>query len=359
MRKIMLPLLLLCAAALRAAEPGEQIVKAVKEHARAVHIKDGWIRDPYIVSGPDGFYYLTGTTLDPGDPAEYTKLFNGPGQPKGGKIGHAVRLWRSADLASWEYLGEPYVLERDAWQYNPRQENLREAMWAPELHWTGERWVLVHCPSTVSNLALSAGGEPARPWNLPSPRAFNMKHDPSLFCDNDGIWYMTWGNGLIAKIKPGFKGFDGQPARIDPADRQIGHEGTLMLRIGGKYVLMGTGWSTDRMRDGSYNLYYCVADSPFGPFGPRRFAGRFLGHGTPFRDREGNWWCTAFYNADVPPVDDDDIRSRDLSGTARTINPQGVTIVPLDVRVLPGGDVYIRAKDPRYSEPGPDEAQKF
>ena len=38
---------------------------------------------------------------------------------------------------------------------------------------------------------------------------------------------------------------------------------------------------------------------------------------------------------------------------------QGVTIVPLDVRVLENGDVYIRAKDPAYANPGPDEAQKF
>jgi xylan 1,4-beta-xylosidase len=29
------------------------------------------------------------------------------------------------------------------------------------------------------------------------------------------------------------------------------------------------------------------------------------------------------------------------------------------VRMLPDGDVHIRAKDPAYATPGPDEVQKF
>ena len=49
----------------------------------------------------------------------------------------------------------------------------------------------------------------------------------------------------------------------------------------------------------------------------------------------------------------------DLSGDAQTINEQGVTIVPLEVRVESDGDVYIRAKDPDYANPGPDESQRF
>jgi xylan 1,4-beta-xylosidase len=31
----------------------------------------------------------------------------------------------------------------------------------------------------------------------------------------------------------------------------------------------------------------------------------------------------------------------------------------LDVRMLDNGEVYIRAKDPDYANPGPDEAQQF
>jgi arylsulfatase len=132
-----------------------------------------------------------------------------------------------------------------------------------------------------------------------------------------------------------------------------------MRKIGGKYVHFGTAWSTDLGRKGSYNLYYCTADKIAGPYGPRKFAGRFLGHGTPFQTRDGKWWCTAFFNANVPPLGREGIETRDLSETAQTINQRGTTIVPLEVKVLDDGDIYIRAKDPAYANPGPDEAQKF
>ena len=73
----------------------------------------------------------------------------------------------------------------------------------------------------------------------------------------------------------------------------------------------------------------------------------------------GKWWCTAFFNGNVPPESRDGIVSRNIGDNARTINEQGVTIVPLDVQVLDTGEVYIRAKDPAYGTPGPDEVQQF
>ena len=139
----------------------------------------------------------------------------------------------------------------------------------------------------------------------------------------------------------------------------IGHEGATMIKVGGKYVHLGTAWSIDQSRKGSYNLYYCVADEITGPYGPRQFVRRFLGHGTPFRDKDGRWWCTAFFNGNVPPLSRDGMEAKNLGDNAQTINEQGVTIVPLDVRVLDDGKVYIRAKDPAYATPGPDETQKF
>jgi arylsulfatase len=112
------------------------------------------------------------------------------------------------------------------------------------------------------------------------------------------------------------------------------------------------------MRKGSYNLYYATADTITGPYSERKFVGRFLGHGTPFRDAAGRWWCTAFYNANVPPLDPAGIERRDLRNDAYTINRQGLTLVPLAVRVE-AGELIIRAKDPAYATPGPDEKQRF
>jgi beta-xylosidase len=216
---------------------------------------------------------------------------------------------------------------------------------------------------------VTAGAEIQGPYSFPLGELSKGRHDPSLFRDDDGTAYLLWQNTMIAPLNDDLTGFTAEPVRIDPAGNRpgpdgqpisrIGHEGATMRKIGGKYVHFGTAWSTDRGRRGSYNLYYCTADKITGPYGPRKFAGRFLGHGTPFQDKDGKWWCTAFFNANVPPLPREGIETRDLGDDAQTINEQGVTIVPLDVRVLSDGQVFIRAKDPAYANPGPDEVQKF
>lgn len=349
--------------------------EAFKSHDKAIHIKDGWIRDPYIYLSKNGNYYLTGTTPQPDDPREESEpynigldrqnmeLFNTPSI-----VGYSLRVWRSTDLLDWEYLGEPFTLDQGYWASEypeafdsiPR-ENWR--LWAPELYQIDGKWVFVHTtPDPVrggANLAISEGESMGGPFSFPMGDDMRNKHDPSLFLDDDGTWYLLWGNTSIAPVKPGFNGLAAEPVRIDPSDRVIGHEGATIRKIGAKYVHFGTAWSTDQGRKGSYNLYYALADKVTGPYGPRRFVGRFLGHGTPFQDKDGRWWCTAFYNGNIPPLEKEGIQQRNLGETAQTINEQGTTIVPLEVRILDDGDVYIRAKDSDYANPGPDEVQKF
>jgi arylsulfatase len=186
------------------------------------------------------------------------------------------------------------------------------------------------------------------------------RHNPSLFRDDDGTWWMIWGATSIAPLRKDFSDFAAPPTPIGPsgATANMGHEGCLIRKIEGQYILFGTGWSTGQMRKGSYNLYYATADRITGPYSERKFAGRFLGHGAPFQDRQGRWWCTAFFNTNVPPLSSEGIEHRDLSADAQTINEQGLTLVPLDIR-LADGELVIQAKDPRYAAPGPDEAQKF
>ena len=345
------------------------IESGLKSHDRALHIKSGWIRDPYVILGPDDHYYLTGTQPNPDDPREVIDPYNiGLGDES--IVGEHVRVWRSKDLIQWESLGEPFGVDDSiAFRNRKGKQPPKRLIWAPELHWMGDRWALVHCPALHSSFALTSGHEVAGPWEQPLFPESSRKHDPSLFQDDDGTWYMLWQNTMVAPLSSDLKKFTRDPVRIDPTGERlgpegkpisrIGHEGATIRKIGGKYVHFGTAWSTDQGRKGSYNLYYCLADEITGPYGPRRFVGRFLGHGTPFQDRAGKWWCTAFFNANVPPLSREGIQGMDLSDDAQTINEQGVTIVPLEVRVESDGDVYIRAKDPDYANPGPDESQRF
>jgi len=346
----------------------------LKAHNRAIHVKDGWIRDPYIYLAPDGYYYLTGTTPNSGDTRGAQDKYNlglTANAAQIGKnpsiVGRQIRVWRSVDLVEWEYFGEPFSLEKGYWaQQHPEDfepnTDKEWLLWAPEMFFTDGKWVFVHTsPSPYkdgANLVVSTGLVDGA-YEFPMGDDMHKKHDPSLFLDDDGTWYLAWGNTFIAPLKPDFGGLAAQPKRIDPSDRVIGHEGATIRKIGKKYVHFGTAWSTDKGRKGSYNLYYCTADAVDGPYGERHFAGRFLGHGTPFQDKEGRWWCTAFFNANVPPLDSEGIQYKDLSETAQTINQQGTTLVPLEVKILEDGDVYIRAKDERYAVPGPDEADKL
>ncbi|MFT4588562.1 MAG: iduronate 2-sulfatase [Limisphaerales bacterium] len=346
----------------------KEIRAGLKSHDRALFVLKDWIRDPYIVLGPDDYYYLTGTTPVSGDSREQNDPYN-TGLGKESIVGWQARVWRSKDLAVWENLGAPFSLKDGVW-FKSKPERFDEVeikqwrLWAPELHWLGDKWALVHTsPSPVkgANLSLTVGREVSGPWANPMGAKIQRRHDPSLFKDDDGTWWLIWGATSIAPLKPGFGDFASKPVEIGPsgATAAMGHEGCLIQKIHGKYVLFGTGWSTGGMRRGSYNLYYAVADKITGPYSERKFAGRFLGHGTPFTDKQGRWWCTAFYNANVPPVSREGIQTRDIGDTAKTINQRGTTLVPMDVRLLDDGELHIRAKDPDYANPGPDEAQKF
>ncbi len=352
------------------AEPDtkSEIARALKSHNRPVFILNDWIRDPYITKGPDEQYYLTGTTPLPEDPRENTDPYN-LGLGSESLVGWKAKVWRSKDLVTWDYLGTPFDLTMGAWpQVKPENfKNVPESewlLWAPELHWLGDRWALVHTsPSPVksSNLSLTSGKEVAGPWDNPMGQKIGQKHDPSLFKDDDGTWWMIWGATVIAPLKPDFSDFAQDPVHISPTggSKEMGHEGCLIQKIDGKYVLFGTGWSTGKMRKGSYNLYYAVADKITGPYSERKFVGRFLGHGTPFKDDEGKWWCTAFFNANLPPLPSEEIENRNLAASAYTINQRGLSLVPLDVYTSDQGELIIRAIPSAYSTPGPDEMQEF
>ncbi|MFV0591814.1 MAG: hypothetical protein ACK5M7_10560 [Draconibacterium sp.] len=55
----------------------------------------------------------------------------------------------------------------------------------------------------------------------------------------------------------------------------------------------------------------------------------------------------------------DGIENQNLVFTASSINQRGTTIVPLNVYTNKDGELIIRANDPAYATPGPDEVQKF
>ena len=106
---------------------------------------DYWMRDTWVTLGPNGYYYMTGTTVAP------NRIFRG--QLHCWDWNDGLYLWRSKDMKTWESCGLIWSLERDGtWQKEPKiyrtdeeypkrsingdsLDNCFRAVWAPELHY--------------------------------------------------------------------------------------------------------------------------------------------------------------------------------------------------------------------------------
>ena len=312
-------------------------------HNRAIHVMHWeWMRDPYIYRH-GSTYFLTATRLD-------HILWGTQG----------IELWSSTNLSQWESVGVPWTIDRSSWLSKlPDTKDQELSILAPKIYFMDDQWVAVHTTNqSRANFLVSNGGEYNDDNREPFGTNFGHRHDPSIFTDSDGSRWLLWGCAKIAKLTSDLSDFASDEVEIGPSDRALGHEGCAIRKIESKYVLFGTAWSTDTPGQGTYNLYYCTSDHLEGPYGPRQFAGRFCGHGTPFQDTRSRWWTTAFPNG-THELDSAKGQQLCVEKKAWTINPQGLTLVPLQIKLSSTGQLEIRAKDPRYTNPGSEETQDF
>lgn len=303
-------------------------------------LSDVWMRDPYIVIGPDQNYYLT-----------YTN----------GKM--EMPIWKSTNLMDWQKIGEEYTMKNLSY-YNQLLEQEKEILkerketklWAPEIYYINNTWVAVHTSNLKQSTIITSDTPEFSTIKEPMKTEFGQNHDPSIFQDNDGKIWLIYKCAEIQQLKNDFSGFVGKPSKLNPANRKMGHEGCQIIKFENKYVWFGTAWSKDELRKGTYNLYYATADKIEGPYSDRKFAGRCLGHGTVFKDKEGQWWCTAFLNGNYQSPSE--VNKGVDPSVATSMNKQGLTLVPLSIEMI-DGDVTVKTLDPEYANPGKEENQKF
>src|SRR5574340_638020 len=90
---------------------------------------DSPLRDPSICVGPDGMYYLTGTS------PPFWSYNNESG----------IRVWRSKDLVTWEPLGTVWRYGESPWHAKYREA--KKPLWAPEIHcFQGTFWLTHSMP---------------------------------------------------------------------------------------------------------------------------------------------------------------------------------------------------------------------
>ncbi|KMT66624.1 hypothetical protein XM47_02775 [Catenovulum maritimum] len=327
-------------------------IDQLNKRERAVQFFEGlFLRDPYLFLAPDGQYYFTSTRLE---------LIEG-GDPNN-HLTEGIELWKSSDLLNWQLVGVPFRFQDLSWhkELTEMGEQLKRKpmLWAPEIHFINGQWLLTHTTS-VKRANVLLADKPEGPYKevFEGP-SFGHRHDPSFFQDQDGKVYLLNKAYEMIEMSASLDAFVGEPFRAEPSNRKMGHEGLTMANILGKYVIFGTAWSTDKMRHGTYNMYYATADNLHGPYGERQFLGRFLGHGTPFKDKQGQWWVTAFKNGEV--YTHEEIASRKIQDDkAYTPMSSGFMLVPIEPKLDVQGKFYFDVLDKRYKYPGPEEVQNF
>ena len=289
---------------------------------------DTWMRDTYVMAGPDGYYYMTGTTASPGRDFPSGRIHCWD-------YNDGLYLWRSRDLKNWDSIGLIWSFDRDAaaWQkkgvplkpgaVSPNKDPLASfyrAVWAPELHYikSKKKWLLIACLNggAGSFVLESSSGLPQGPYkNIPAnaEQAIFPNIDLSLFEDDNGKVYLVGHNHFITEMNADcsdivapFKRLEEQSYNPEPYI-----EGVFITKHNNKYQLLQTVWSVQQddgtytyIRDDrkdlnslySYDVVVAESDSVYGPYGPRYAAILQGGHNNLFQDFDGNWWSTTFFN---------------------------------------------------------------
>ena len=249
------------------------------------------LRDTSVCLGPDGTYYLTGTT----------------GAPTWWESNDGIRLWKSKDLATWEPVGLVWSFEKDAtWQKGAVDKNgkLIRAIWAPEIHFINGTFCIAYSVNyrradgqyAGTGLLRSASGQAEGPYrDVKADGPLTPDIDASLFQDDDGSVYFLYAAGWIARMKDDLSGLAEEPRLIRPAGApRVGYEGAFLFKANGRYHLSCADINPPGSKTHTYDCMVASAPALAGPWSERYLAIPHGGHNAFFKDRQGQWWSTFF-----------------------------------------------------------------
>lgn len=240
----------------------------------------GPIRDPMIVYENER-YYMVGTS------PEFWEGYN-PG----------VRMWSSTDLIHWRF--ETLAISSDAIGEN---EWCKNRFWAPELFpYHGRYYITVSCRNEKGNtpfgMFIAQADAITGPYTLMSREPFQKEGiDASLFEDDDGTVYMTYGNldlyMMTFDLEAGVPTSSPQKVVLRGEDGEwdsIGVEGGFIVKRQGIYYLWYSSWTR------GYEMGWATTDSLKKPFvkwpdnpviSGHGSAFPFAGHNAAFRLKDG------------------------------------------------------------------------
>lgn len=257
------------------------------------------LRDPSICSGPDGWWYLTGT-VEP---------FYGDNQ--------GIKIWKSKDLRDWKPLGMVWKYGQSPWHKPYAEQHM--SLWAPEIHYYRHTFFLTYsmpgydgtAATSGSGLLMSTSGQAEGPYvDIQPDKRMGDEIDASLFEDTDGKMYFLWHSGKIARLRDDLMGL-AEPyhwlrtSAVDPNPNHhsvlcekifgkgsydhIGYEGMFIIKREGTYYV-----ACSESIDGRYSCMIASSKSIYGPYSARYEAIPHGGHNVFFQDEHGVWWSTIF-----------------------------------------------------------------
>ena len=277
-------------------------------------ILDTPLRDAAICRGPDGIYYMTGTSATIGR----------DGKPDF-RNNDGIWLWKSADLKKWEPLGQVWSIARgskefgspDAWQLSwrgnldgPDSKPIR-GMTAPEIHFIrGNFYICFSMNGQGTGLLVSESGQAEGPYRSLG-RITLWDDDPSMFEDDDGAVYWVWGAGWIARMKDDLTGLAEKPRQLEIEPEAPNSTYPFRIGKGGAFIFKA---DAPGMKQGRYHLIgyddiprmggvpcrdtmIATAETVYGPYKQRDMMIPHGGQSTVFPGPDGKW-CATFNGVD-------------------------------------------------------------
>lgn len=255
-------------------------------------------------------------------------------------------VWKSKDLLNWSFEGSIFPPNFDA------------KYWAPSspIRKDGKYYLF---PTLDNRITALVSDSPEGPFRTLDGKdihktsgwqqfPINIGHpiDAEVFLDDDGSYYMMWSQRYIAKLKPDFSGFDGEPVPI-PTKRGGYSEGPYLIKRNGIYYYLYT-------LGGSENYQYAYMISRTSPLGPWEAPQQDIisttnhdlgiygpGHGCFIKPQGSEQWYFAYLEYGRSGT------NRQVRADKMNFNPDG-TIQPIDLTLQGVGALR---PDPNYDTP--------
>jgi arabinan endo-1,5-alpha-L-arabinosidase len=303
---------------------GTAVAGGVAATAGAPTIGTGTYRNPLPLSLPDGHHAEScadPTAIhgqQPGDTHWYLYctsdvLDSSETGPDGSPVVHTLPTFTSTDLVHWSFVGDAVPdSARPAWATG--------FLWAPDIVWTGQHYLLYFA---VSDTSLPGGGAaigvatstgPTGPWSVSAtpavapedaqccPGSRRSLLDPEVVTDG-GTSYIYFGSyfGGISARTLSADGLTSEPASEVPIAIDNRYEGSLVVRHGGWWYLMASATNCCNGPLTGYAVFAARSRSPLGPFADRDGVSVLAGRvgGTPVLAQNGNRWVGPGHNTVV------------------------------------------------------------